>query len=952
MDEKLGYPIQSNAHYIAIIGMAGRFPGADNLEKFWENLENGVDSIAFFGDKEAYPQNSSEYQVGAFGTLNGIELFDPFFFDLSTREATLTDPQRRFLLECSYEALENAGYPPGTCEEKVAVYIGEGENGYLKNHLQREVGECSPLDLYGLMIGNQKDFAATQISYKLNLKGPSVTIATTCSTSLVAIHEACKSLLSYESHLSLAGGVSICIPQDQGYRYEKGGIFSPDGRCRAFDERAQGTVQGNGIGLVVLKRLDDAIEDNDTIHAVICGSAVNNDGAHKVGYTAPSIQGQSEAISEAHTVSGIDPESIGYIEAHGTGTSIGDPIEIQALTEAFKKSTCKTNFCAIGSVKANIGHLDVAAGVAGLIKATLALKKKKLPPQIHFEKPNSKINFSKTPFYVNTQLKAWKASSPRRAAVSSFGIGGTNAHVVLEEFSKSSPSVSQHSSHLLLFSAKTETSLQKTTHRVLSHLSNHPEISLPDVAFTLQKGREHFKYRQAIVCKNKGEVPTQSDGVCGQVKDTPPTVVFMFPGQGNEHLLVGKQLYKEEKVFKDVLDRCLKKLQKSIDIDLKNVLFSSTYGEAAKNLLKKEGLAEPLLFSIEYALSLLWISWGVKPQALIGYGIGEYVAACLAKVLDLEDMLSIITYRGKLIQGLPKVQIIEVFASEAEIVKIMRHSGCDLIGIDGSFSQVVAGSREGISKLIVKLHERRIQCQPLTTSHPFHSRFIEPILDPFLQHLQKLKFNDPEIPFISNFTGKFVENHEVSQCQYWIDHLRNPIRFIDGIKHLTQNSQYVYLEVGPNQVLKNLVLKEFPKECVYASLESFKTTQADKKSMLSVLGKLWVKGVALKPNVYQFEKRKRIPLPTYPFDRKKCWIDPPSKKQMQPQEHPEQERTEVSFYLPSWKQQNLPQAPPPFFERGVLVSLCFSNRFGRSNYCLLKGNKKYFLHHHPKKHSI
>ncbi|MEM6403032.1 MAG: type I polyketide synthase, partial [Cyanobacteria bacterium P01_D01_bin.116] len=661
---------------IAIIGMAGRFPGAQNIREFWQNLQNGVESISFFTEQELEtsvidtPKLSDTSYVKAKPLLKDIELFDAGFFNFSPKEAEVTDPQQRLFLECALEALEASGY--ASDHNSIGVYAGCNGSRYLLNFY------FNP-DVMGLeemiTIGNDNDSLSTRTSYKLNLKGPSINIQTYCSTSLVAVHTACQSLLNYECDLALAGGVSIQVPQKAGYNYQQEGMLSPDGHCRAFDAKAQGTIFGNGLGIVVLKRLEDALVDGDCIHAVVKGSAINNDGSLKASYSAPSVDGQANVIVEALSNAEVEPDTITYLETHGTGTPIGDPIEIAALTQAFRTKTQKKGFCAIGSVKTNIGHLDRAAGVSSLIKAILALKHKQIPPSLHFEQPNPHIDFENSPFYVNTQLSQWETNgTPRRAGVSSFGIGGTNAHVILEEAPTIEASSPSRPYQLLLLCAKTSTALDTATVQLGNYLEQNPDINLPDVAYTLQVGRRDFDYRRMVICQDLDDVVKSLNSQDPQRilshhhKPGNTPVIFMFSGQGSQYANMGRELYEVEPIFKQQVDSCAEILQPHLGVDIRSLLYpKQEETETASNQLQQTSFTQSALFVTEYALAKLFLSWGVSPEAMIGHSIGEYVAATIAGVVSLEDALKIVAKRGQLMQQGPTGSMLAIKMPEKDV---------------------------------------------------------------------------------------------------------------------------------------------------------------------------------------------------------------------------------------------------------------------------------------------
>jgi phthiocerol/phenolphthiocerol synthesis type-I polyketide synthase E len=786
-----------NEQSIAIIGMSGRFPGAKNIDEFWENIKNGVESITFFSDQELIDAGiepailKDNNYVKAKGLLDNVAEFDAAFFGFSPIEAQITDPQQRIFLECAWEALENAGYDPKTYTGSIGIYGGVGslntylfKNLYLNKELRESIGD------FQIGISNNNDSVCTRVSYKLNLRGPSVSVQTACSTSLVSVVMGYQSLLDYQCDIILAGAASISLPIKSGHFYQEGMIFSPDGHCRAFDAKAKGTVDGNGVGIVVLKRLTDALDDGDTIHAVIRGAAINNDGALKVGYTAPSVAGQKQVITEALNLAEVHPESITYVETHGTGTPLGDPIEIAALTQAFRTQTNKKGYCAISCVKTNIGHLDAASGVTGLIKAVLALKHQLIPPLLHFETPNPKLDLPNTPFYINTALSEWKTfEMPRRAGVSSFGIGGTNAHVILEEAPapKSPSHKSERSYQLLLLSAKTDSALETATTHLIAHLKQYPELNLADVAYTYQVGRSALTHRRMLVCETLEDAlyalkTHDPKRVLSQPlkRDKAPTVVFMFPGQGAQYVNMGLALYQTESVFRKHIDHCAQWLKPHLGLDLRTLLYPTPL-QNAEELNFQTAITQPALFVIEYALAQLWQSWGIQPKAMIGHSIGEYVAACLAGVLTLEEALQLVAARGRLIQSLPAGAMLAVPLPEKAIRPLLNNN-LDLAALNGPAQSVVSGTFEAIDQLATQLAEQDIECQRLHTSHAFHSEMMSPILNAFLEQVQTISLKPPKIPFISNVTGTWISDQQATDPKYWIQHLRQTVRFVDGLQ--------------------------------------------------------------------------------------------------------------------------------------------------------------------------
>jgi len=984
---------------IAIVGMSCRFPGAENIELFWQNLRDGVESVSFFSEQELISSGldpamlDNPYYVRARAILPDIELFDASFFGFSPGEVEMMDPQHRLFLEEAWKALEHAGYDPDSYEGLIGVYAGVGLNTYLLNNLYPYLNFSEPATAFQGIIGNSSNFLTTRVSYKLNLKGPSVNVQTACSTSLVAVHLACQSLLYGECDLALAGGVTIYVPQKTGYVYQEGMIFSPDGHCRAFDTQANGIVSGNGVGIVVLKRLTDAIDDGDYIHAIIRGTAINNDGLLKVGYTAPSVDGQAAVIAEAQAIAGVDAETITYIEAHGTGTVLGDPIEIRALTQAFQENTQKKGFCAIGSVKTNFGHLDAAAGAAGLIKTVLALEHKLLPPSLNFERPNPTIDFENSPFYVNATLSEWKPvldsdrgtdEIPRRAGVSSFGIGGTNAHIVLEEFkSRKSKAESRKSKtrleRLLVISAKTESALETGTANLAEHLKQHPDINLADVAYTLQRGRKRFNHRRILVCQTYDETVNllktldSKRVLTGFQEAEKRPVVFMFPGQGAQYVNMALGLYEREPTFREQVDRCSELLKPLMRIDLRHILYPGSApntvdlrsglkkippnpplkkgrkehvppfpkgglggiladGMPALPGLEQTAVTQPAIFVIEYALAKLWMEWGIYPQAMIGHSVGEYVAACLAGVFSLEDALTILTARAQLMQQLPGGTMLSVPLSETQIQPLLGEE-LSLAAVNAPNLCVVSGPTGAVDAFQDKLAQEDVACLPLFTSHAFHSKMMEPILEEFSRHVKKVTFDSPQIPWVSTVTGKWITAEEAANPDYWARNLRQTVRFAEGVRQLLKDPAQILLEVGPGRTLSTLAKrclrekhppgppqdekKHLPgppqggiaEQVMLNSLRHPQDNRSDVAFLLTTLGNLWLEGVQVDwSGFHTHKKHHRLPLPTYPFERQRYWIETRSGK-TENQDRVSSFEFQVSkkpdiadwFYIPSWK---------------------------------------------------
>lgn len=875
---------------IAVVGMAVRFPGAKNITEFWQNLRAGVESVTFFSDEEmeaagvpAALINHPKY-VKANGVLDDIEMFDAAFFNINRKEAQIIDPQHRFFLECAWEALEDAAYDSARYQGRIGMFASESMNSYFLLNLYSNQELIQSLGTVQTVLGNDRDFLATRASFNFDLKGPSIVVQSACSSSLVAVHLACQSLSCGECDMALAGGVSISLPQKAGYMFQEGGIYSPDGHCRAFDARAGGTVGGNGVGVVVLKRLDDALADGDMIHAVIKGSAINNDGSLKIGYTAPSVEGQARVIAEALAVARVDPATIGYVEAHGTGTPLGDPVEIEALTQAFRHSTNRKTFCAIGSVKTNLGHLDAAAGVAGLIKAVLALRHKELPPSLHFDQPNPKIDFANSSFYVNASLNDWQAGSePRRAGVSSFGIGGTNAHVVLEEAPRRKTSAGWPY-HLLVLSAKTGPALEGATANLLCYLKQHPDSYLADVAYTLQVGRRNFNHARMLVCRTTedGITALETKRFATRVRESQaPGVVFMFSGQGTQYVNMGRELYDLEPHYRQEVDHCAKLLTPHLGIDIREVIYPSAVKAEADLELIKTSLTQPALFVTEYALAKLLMSWGVRPEAMIGHSLGEYVAACIAEVFSLEDALALVAVRGRMIQALPAGAMLSVQLSETEIHPLLSDK-LSVAAVNGSSLCTVSGPTTAIAALQEKLDESGIASSKLRTSHAFHSAMMNEIMDPFARKAQSISLKPPHIPYISNLTGKWITAAEATDATYWSRHLRYAVRFAEGLALLLKNSRRVLLEVGPGHTLSALARRHPDKSTqeTISSLRASPEQKSDEEYLLNAIGRLWLEGIEIDwPKMQMNEQgRLRISLPTYPFQHQPYWIEPVSNK--------------------------------------------------------------------------
>jgi len=849
---------QTHSYDIAIVGMAGRFPRAQSPDELWDRIRDGENCISLFteeqlrsqGVKDSYLKNPN--YVSAAPVLQDIELFDASFFGLTPREAEITDPQQRLFFECCWEALENAGYDPHTYGEAIGVFAGSRTNTYLPAILSHP-GMAESIGMFHLGLGNDLAFLTSRVSHFMNLRGPSCSVHTACSTSLVAVHLACQSLLLDECRMALAGGIAVNVPHITGYMYEEGSVQSPDGYCRPLGAAARGTVFGSGVGVVVLKWLDDALADRDFIHAVIRGTAVNNDGSAKASFTAPSIQGQVRVIKEALLNAGVSGDSISYVECHGTGTLLGDAIELRALTKAMGKGPPRT--CALGSIKSNMGHLDAAAGIVSFMKVVLSLEHKMLPPSLHFSEPNPQVNFSGTPFYVNTDLQPWKrADAPLRAGVSAFGVGGTNAHVVLEEAPEPAPTEAGRTLHLLTISARTRSALDSTKMRLADHLRRHTDQDLADVAYTLQVGRRRFACRNTFVVHTREEaiealsrttdLPVEEQSL----EDAEPAIAFLFPDLGSEYAGMGRELIQEEPVFAEHLKRCSEILQPFFNRDLIELLSNPAIREGTGHGQKHTPAAAPVLFALQYSLAQLWMSWGIQPGAMLGHGLGEYTAACLAGVMTLEEALSLMVMRDQLMQ----------------------------------------------------------KAQPSA---------IGAISNSCLSELRKVQLRPPSIPFISTLTGTWIRKEEAQDLAYWLRQLQGPALLDEAFQELLSDFGRVLLEIGPGHTLRQLALRQpemQPENALFSMPES--AHDSESQALLQALGQLWKAGAIIDWSGFHARRhRRRIPLPTYPFERKRYWIDPrhePLSAQNASKEglHGAPKLADIStwFWIPSWK-----LVPPP-----------------------------------------
>ena len=931
----------SDSGAIAIIGMGCRLPGADKPDQFWRNLRNGVESIQRLSAEElaaagVTPEESTQPNyVPAKGLIDQADSFDAAFFGFSPRDAALMDPQQRVFLECAWSALEDAGYDGNNYPGPISVFAGSILSVYLLKNLWPNRKLMAGAGSFQTAVGNDVTFLASRTAYQLGLRGASISVGTACSTSLVAVHLACQSLLTSESDMALAGGVSIHLPLTAGYRYEDGGILSPDGHCRPFDASARGTVSSDGAGVVVLKRLDDALADQDTIHAVIRASAVNNDGSVKIGYTAPSAAGQSQVIAEALAMAGIGPEDISLVETHGAATPLGDPIEFQALTEAFGDCGGRRGFCALGAVKSNIGHVDAAAGIAGLLKATLALKHREIPATLHFTEPNPQIELNASPFFVNAMLHPMTGDFPLRAGVSSFGIGGTNAHIILEEAPQPDPESAQENPHeLWLISARSAAALDSAAYQLADALEQHPEIAASDAASTLRLGRRSFEHRRALVASSRDEAIRLLRTPEPQSASTPgakPGLVFLFPGLGDHYPQMGWQIYCAEPHFRATVDRCAEHLRQNSSSDLRDILFAghdwrnpvdtatapassgldlrAMLGRAAKTSAPDPPtIGQVAIFVIELALAELLRSWGCEPEAMIGHSIGEFVAAHLSGVMSLPDALDIVAARARLIETLAiPGAMLSVAIPEEDLLPLLP-ADVSLAAVNGPRLCVASGSIEGIASLESALAACGISTQKLRTTHAYHSRMMEPIAAPLAALLARIELHAPETPYVSCSTGTWITAAQATDPNYWASHLCHPVRFHQGLCTLLEEPGRVLLEVGPGQGLTSHAVRELARlkqpSTAIATMRWSYSGEAEMAVLLRAAGQLWVHGVSIdKTSLLAQTPRRRVPLPTYPFERQRFWIDPPDPgaQEVIPFRSAILQNLSDWFYLPYWK---------------------------------------------------
>lgn len=881
---------------IAIIGMSARFPGSGNVEEFWRNLCDGRESIITLDEEtllaagvEASALSDPSY-VRAATILEGIELFDASLFDMSPSEACLIDPQQRLFLECAWEALEQGGYRSAAGELAIGVYAGSSTSSYLLNNLahlpaMRRGKSGTNMATLQLFLANDKDYLATRVAFKLDLRGPSFTVQSACSSSLLACHVACQALLSRECDIAIAGGASVKVPQHVGYFREPGSIVSSDGHCRAFDAQADGTVFGSGVGAVLLRRLEDALQAGDPILAVIRGSAANNDGSLKMGFTAPSLDAGARVIEEAIQVAGVSPDSIGYVEAHGTGTNLGDPVEIAALTRAFRTGTQRKRFCAIGSVKTNIGHVETASGIAGLIKTACVLHREQIPASLHFGSPNPQLDLDNSPFFVNTQLRPWKRNhAPRRAGVTSLGVGGTNVHLVLEEAPLRLPNeAATRPWQLLTLSAHSLASLDAATTKLAAYFGGTP-AALADAAYTLNVGRAALRYRRVAVCRDvedahavlSGAHPARVQTNHGEAREIP--VAFMFPGQGAQYADMGRELLAVEPTFAACIATCAEILRPMLDIDIRRMIYpEADRREAAEEVLKETANTQPVLFAIEYALARTWMDRGVTPSVLMGHSVGELVAACLAGVFELEDALHLVTLRGRLIQEMPRGAMLSVMLSPQGVTAHLR-DGLALAAVNEPSRCVISGPVAAVEACAEELARAGVEHRRLHTSHAFHSSMLDPVVERFASAVARVRRSPPRLRCLSNVTGTWLTDVEAEDPRYWSRQLRQPVFFEKNLRCVLEEGPAVLLEVGPGRTLSRFAAAHparKPEHGVFHSLRHPAEVSSDVSVFLGALGQLWLRGVPVSwADHWRGEQRRREPLPTYSFDRKRHWIEP------------------------------------------------------------------------------
>lgn len=933
--------IQDDQYDIAIIGMSCRFPQSATPEEFWALLSQGQEAIQVFSKDELLDAGLSEDlilnpdYVPVSGYVKDADCFDAGFFSFNRKEAEITDPQFKMFLECAWEALEDAACIPEHFQRKIGVFVGAGMSlyashdmkSYFLHNLYPHKELIDSFEHPQLILGNNQEYLPTRASYKLNLKGPSLNIQTACSTSLVAAHIACQSLLSGECDAAIVGASAFHAPLKSGYLYKEGTFFSRDGHCRVFDKNSEGIVGGNGTGVVILKRLADAITEGDHIRAVIKASAINNDGNEKVSYTAPSFEGQVDVIETAQSLAGISADSISFVETHGTGTKMGDPIEISALSHVFRKSTTRNNFCALGSVKANIGHLDTAAGIASLIKTVLCLEKGKIPPQINFSEPNPNLGIDQSPFYINVELKDWKEQQfPRTAGLSSFGAGGTNAHFILQEYKPKEEVFAKHKDgmpHILTLSAKSKESLQQLLNKYQAYFANLTNENIQDICYTTNIGRKHFSYRFAAVANSLDELSdilkrkSEREVSTSPISD-PQKIAFLFTGQGSQYVGMGKDLYEQHPIFKENLDKCASILRQYFSESILDILFAE---EAHKEKINNTLYTQPLLFSVEYSMAQLWQSWGVRPSFLLGHSLGEYVAACIGGIFDLKDALKLVATRAKLMASLPEGgSMISLFTKREAVEKaISAESEVSIAAVNGPESVVITGEKEACNRIADKFEMQGVEVRPLRVSHAFHSHLMDPILEEFKKAAKTIAYFPAKIPIISNLTGEILDTQKIN-ADYWTNHLRQTVEFEKGIKTLGNLGVEIFIEIGPKPILISLAQESLP-NIKGQWLSSMRNQGQTLKELLNSLKELFLSGYEINwKNFHEPFNRSKISLPTYAFQGQRYYIDPPRKTK----------KAEISaqssvFYRRQWLKQPVRSNRSTNLNKNLVCWLVFGN---------------------------
>ncbi len=895
---------------VAVIGMAGRFPGADTITEMWQNLLDGKETTSFFNAEEldeSIPleiRNDPTY-VKARGIIKNANQFEPSFFNINPKLAELMDPQQRVFMEIAYELLEKTGHLPQNHQYKIGVFAGAGTNSYLENNVLAHPELIQNQGKTQIISVNDKDYISSRTAYHLNLTGPAININSACSTSLLAIAQAATNIRIGTCQVAIAGAASITSPIKSGHLYQEGSMLSNDGHCKPFDDTATGTVFSDGAGVVLLKDLEAAERDGDLIYAVIKGTGINNDGGSKGSFTAPTIDGQAGAIVDALKDAGINGSKISYIEAHGTGTPIGDPIEIEGLVEAFGKQETK-QYCAIGSVKGNFGHLTHAAGVAGFIKTCLALHTHKIPASLGFKIPNRNIDFENSPFYVNTELSDWSKGDKRYAGVTSLGVGGTNVHVILEEYKNiEKPIVNSKLPEIVMWSAKSEESANLYGQALLDYAQDKPNLNLTNISWTLKKSRNDFSFRKFVIAHSQTDFLNQlanKNSKTHQVKADPTNLVFVFPGQGAQYLNMAKDLYNKEVIFKEHFDVCAEFLKEYITEDIRQIIFPAENNNEAEEKLKNTKYTQPALFVVEYALAKLWMSWGLIPTEFCGHSIGEYVAAHLAGVFSLKDGLKLIALRGKMVSEMPKGSMLSVRGLFDEIAPIIPKN-IDVAAVNSAKLFVLSGEVEAISYFANTLTEKGIANSLLFTSHAFHSSMMDPIIADFESVVTGVKLSEPKTPIISTVTGKYLTRAEATDPKYWASHLRKTVRFENAASFmLDELAAPVFLEVGPGTVITTLVNQTaIAKGKPAKTISSLADKENDYVSTLTALGQLWAAGQTVNWQQYFGNSHKDfLNLPTYQFNRQLCWVSPEPKTTFKP------------LNLPLATSENVPQVQHKF----------------------------------------